>query len=173
MSVRLWLHSLFHCETDTYLSRNNERRDCLHRGELLGDSSSLDVVEAREILLQIGVPLSFDLRLIGFRAVARIDAVHVLHAADNLAERGKMQAVQTGAISIVDEQLRGSGIRGGVCSEHDSAANVACLYGVILDRIVPSFGHSGVGGDAELRDETRNDAEETGAIVVEFALTKL
>lgn len=83
-----------------------------------------------------------------------------------LPNGAKCKPSRRGVISIVDEQLRGSGIRAGACSERNSAANVACLYGVILDSDVPSFGHSWVGGDAKLRNETGDDPEITGAIVV-------
>src|SRR5208337_771799 len=76
------------------------------RSSSLLQACRLDVVELRELALQICIAVHLDLRLIGRLAIARIEPVHHVHPADHFSERRKAALVELRIVLEVDEKLR-------------------------------------------------------------------
>src|SRR5580704_17179021 len=89
-----------------------------------------DVIELRELRLQVRVSLRLNAGLIRLLAVLSVDLFHDVHARGDFAKRGEALTVESRIVLEVDEHLRGAGV--GTGGGKGDVAGLVALF----DRIV-------------------------------------
>src|SRR5688572_3694285 len=112
---------------------------------LRNDAGGLDVVEAGEVRLQVGVALGLDGALVGGLAVLEVEGAEDRRAVDDLAERREALPVEAGVVAEVEEDLRRAAVGRPGLRERD----VAGLVRLAGERVVLD------GGRAPLRVDRR------------------
>mmetsp|Transcript_15559 Transcript_15559/g.39200 ORF Transcript_15559/g.39200 Transcript_15559/m.39200 type:complete len:326 (+) Transcript_15559:41-1018(+) len=141
------------------------------------DPRGADAAHLREGLLEVGISQLLQLALVGARAAGLalpglVELVDELHALLHEGEGGEALAVKKVVVAIVEEDLKGARVAAGR-REGDVAS---CVGGqplrVVRDGVAPGCASPRVRGDAHLRHETVDDAEEAG-VVIEPGLDEL
>ena len=70
-----------------------------------------NVIELREILVEVRLPYGSDLRLVGRLSVAAENLLHHVHAGGDMTKRGKAHGIESGILTEADEKLGGASIR--------------------------------------------------------------
>ena len=130
------------------------------RGCWRDDVGELDFVDFGEVGGDVGVALIGEEILAWGFAVAGIDFVDHFHAFNDFAEGGETHAVETRVVSVVDEELGGAGVWAGGGEDEESALIGLDDWIVVDVGVFPDFVDGGVGAEAELDDESRDDAKE-------------
>src|ERR1700722_15407136 len=121
-----------------------------------------DAIKFREILVEVRFSFGGNLGLIRRFAVAGENFLDHVHAAGHLTEGGETHRVETRIFAEADKKLSRASVGPGG-GEGQEAGVIALGDGIVLDvGLLPSGVHRGIGVQAELYDETRDHAEESG-----------
>jgi len=139
-------------------------------GALFNHSCSRDVVELREVVLQVRVASNIDGALIRLLLILCGNRQSHIKTVNYLPQRTETFLVEIDVVSQIYEQLRRSGVRPSR-SVGNGAFEVGDLHGIIKNvGVLPLLSNGCVATNAKLGYKSGHDTEKSGVVVVASSL---